>query len=115
MNLFTVHEQRVFTPQESLALSGITRKHVIATARRTGYECIETNLTRYDITAADEVFVTSSLEAVAAVGAIDGERLPGSVPGPVTTAIREAYVKFALETGTPVPAPSVQRLRGARG
>jgi len=115
MNLFAVHEQRVFTPQESLALSGITRKHVIATARRIGYECIETNLTRYDITAADEVFVTSSLEAVAAVGAIDGERLPDPVPGPVTTTIREAYVKFALETGTPVPAPSVQRLRGARG
>jgi hypothetical protein len=33
----------------------------------------------------------------------------------VTTAIREAYVKFALETGTPVPARSVQRLREARG
>jgi branched-chain amino acid aminotransferase len=115
MNLFAVHEGRVFVPQESLALSGITRKHVIATARRIGYDCTETNLTRYDITAADEVFVTSSLEAIAAVGAIDGERLPGPVPGPVTAAIREAYVKFALETGTPVPAPSVQRLRGARG
>ncbi|HKA60128.1 MAG TPA: hypothetical protein VKD28_16035, partial [Gemmatimonadales bacterium] len=78
-------------------------------------ECSETNLTRYDVSAADEVFVTSSLEAIAAVGAIDGERLPGPVPGPVTTAIREAYVKFALETGTPVPAPSLQRLREARG
>ena len=115
MNLFAVHEGRVFVPQESLALSGITRKHVIATARRIGYECTETNLTRYDITVADEVFVTSSLEAIAAIGAIDGQRLPDPVPGPATTGIREAYVKFALETGTPVPAPSVQRLRGARG
>src|SRR6266566_2278125 len=33
MNLFAVHDGRVFVPQESLALSGITRKHVIATAR----------------------------------------------------------------------------------
>jgi branched-chain amino acid aminotransferase len=115
MNLFAVHDGRVFVPQESLALAGITRKHVIATARRIGYECSETNLTRYDIVAADEVFVTSSLEAITAVGAIDGEPLPGPVPGVVTRAIREAYVKFALETGTPVPAQSVQLLREARG
>src|SRR6266480_5145827 len=66
MNLFCVHDRRVMVPQESLALSGITRKHVIATARRIGYECSERNLTRYDISAADEVFVTSSLEALAA-------------------------------------------------
>jgi branched-chain amino acid aminotransferase len=115
MNLFAVHNGRVLVPQESLALSGITRKHVIATARRIGYECSETNLTRYDISAADEVFVTSSLEAIAAVAAIDGERLPGPVPGPVTTATREAYVKFALDTGTPVPARTPERLREVRG
>jgi branched-chain amino acid aminotransferase len=115
MNLFTVHDARVLVPYEALALGGITRKNVIATARRAGYECIETNLTRYDVTTADEVFVTSSLEAIAAVGTVEGEALPGRAPGPVTTAIREAYVKFALETGAPVPAQPVQRLREKRG
>jgi branched-subunit amino acid aminotransferase/4-amino-4-deoxychorismate lyase len=105
----------VLVPYEALALGGITRKNVIATARRAGYECVETNLTRYDVTNADEVFVTSSLEAIASVGSIDGDKLAGPVPGPVTTAIREAYVKFALETGAPVPAPTVQRLREKRG
>lgn len=115
MNMFCVHDARVFVPTESLALSGITRKNVIATARRISYECTETNLTRYDLAAADEVFVTSSLEAIAAIGSIDGEPLPGPVPGPVTTAIREAYVKFALETGTPVPARLARQIRGARG
>ena len=102
-------------PYEAIALGGITRKNVIATARGAGYECTETNLTRYDVTNADEVFVTSSLEAIAAVGSIDGDRLVGPVPGPVTTAIREAYVKFALESGVPVPAKPIQRLREKRG
>jgi branched-chain amino acid aminotransferase len=115
MNLFTVNEGGVLVPHESLALGGITRKNVIATARRLGYDCIETNLTRYDVATADEVFVTSSLEAIAAVGMIDGEKLQGFVPGPVTTAIREAYVKFALETGTPVPVKPVHVLREKRG
>ena len=114
MNLFCVHDGRVLVPSESLALSGITRKNVIATARRIGYDCTETNLTRYDLTAADEVFVTSSLEAVAAIGSIDREPLPGPVPGPVTVAIRDAYVKFALETATPVVAKPSRKSAAAR-
>jgi branched-chain amino acid aminotransferase len=111
MNLFCVHDGRLYAPQESLALAGITRRNVIATARRIGYECIETNLTRYDLVAADEVFVTSSLEAIASIGSIDGEPLPASIPGAVTTAVRAAYVKTALETGTPVPMWAPRQVR----
>ena len=111
MNLFCVHDGRLYAPQESLALAGITRRNVITTARRLGYECIETNLTRYDIVAADEVFVTASLEAVAAIGSIDGKPLPAPIPGTHTTAIRAAYVKTALETGTPIPAWAAHPIR----
>jgi branched-chain amino acid aminotransferase len=111
MNLFCVHDGRLYAPQESLALAGITRRNVIATARRIGYECIETNLTRYDLVAADEVFVTSSLEAIASIGSIDGEPLPASIPGAVTTAVRAAYVKTALETGTPVSMWAPRQVR----
>lgn len=104
MNLFCVHNRVVLVPPESFALSGITRKNVILAARAAGFECREAQLTRYDVTAADEVFVTSSLEAVAAIRSIDGDALSGPVPGPVTKAVRDAYVKVALQTGTPVPA-----------
>ena len=115
MNLFCVHDGRIHVPHESLALAGITRKHVIATARRIGYECVETNLTRYDLVGADEVFVTSSLEAITAIGSIDGLAVPAPVPGPVTVAVRNAYVKAALESGTPVPAWTSRQMREARG
>jgi branched-chain amino acid aminotransferase len=115
MNLFCVHDGRLYVPQESLALAGITRRNVIATARRIGCECIETNLTRYDLVAADEVFVTSSLEAIAAIGSIDGEQLPTPIPGAVTSAVRAAYVTVALEKGTPVPAWAPRQVREARG
>ena len=115
MNLFCVHGGRIYVPQESLALAGITRRNVIATARRVGYECVETNLTRYDLVAADEVFVTSSLEAIAAIGTIDGEQLPTPIPGAVTSVVRAAYVTVALEKGTPVPASVPRQVREARG
>lgn len=111
MNLFCVRDGRVLVPPEALALAGITRKNVLIAARKAGFEVQEQNLTRYDVTAADEVFVTSSLEAVAAVSAVDGEKLPGPVPGPVTASVREAYVKVAMEEGTPVP----QRGAGSAG
>jgi len=115
MNLFCVHGGRIYVPQESLALAGITRRNVIATARRVGYECVETNLTRYDLVAADEVFVTSSLEAIAAIGTIDGEQLPTPIPGAVTSVVRAAYVTVALEKGTPVPPSVPRQVREARG
>jgi branched-chain amino acid aminotransferase len=115
MNLFCVHDGRVYVPHESLALAGITRRNVIATARHVGYECIETNLTRYDLVAADEMFVTSSLEAIAAIGSVDGAPLPAPIPGPITATIRAAYVKAALDTGTPVPAWAPRHMREVRG
>jgi branched-subunit amino acid aminotransferase/4-amino-4-deoxychorismate lyase len=66
------------------------------------------------MSAADEVFVTSSLEAISSVRSIDGEALPDPIPGPITRKIRDAYVNFALDTGTPVPAAALQ-LRKAHG
>jgi len=49
------------------------------------------------------VFVTSSLEAIAAIASIDGEPLPAPIPGPITREVRAAYVSAAIETGIPVP------------
>jgi branched-chain amino acid aminotransferase len=103
MNVFCVRGGQVLAPMESSALAGVTRRQVLATAARLGYECRETNLTSYDLRCADELFVTSSLEGVAAVASLDGEELPRPVPGSVTTALREAYVDFAIRTGAEVP------------
>lgn len=104
MNLFCLRDGRLLTPMESAALGGITRANVIAQARALGIECVETNITAYDLRCADEAFVTASLEGVAALSAVDGQPLPAPVPGPVTTKVREAYVRFALETGVEIPA-----------
>lgn len=104
MNLFCVRDGRVLSPMESAALGGITRRNILATARDLGYECVETDLTTYDLVCADEAFVTSSLEGAAAIGAVDGVPFDGPVPGPVTSHIRGEYVKRACASGAAVPA-----------
>lgn len=101
-NIFAVTDGRVLTPLVKGALGGLVRRRVIAVARELGTECLETEMTRYDLECADEVFVTAALSCVTAIGNIEGLDVPA--PGPVTTALRDAYVASALADGTPVPA-----------
>lgn len=111
MNLFCVRDGRVLAPMESAALAGITRKNVLAALNELSIEFVETNLTTYDLICADEAFITSSLEGVAAVSSIDNHSL-GAAPGPITASVREVYVGHAVNGGTPVPAgaePHVSR------
>jgi branched-subunit amino acid aminotransferase/4-amino-4-deoxychorismate lyase len=88
----------------SAALRGITRMHVLRVARQLGIETHETNLTDYDLICADEAFVTSAMESVAAIGSVNGQTMLGGVPGPVTQRIRAAYLEHAWAGATEVPA-----------
>lgn len=102
MNLFCIKDGALRAPHTSVALAGITRANVMPIARELGYECTETLLTLYDLVNADEAFITSSLEGVAAISSIDGNSLRPPVPGPITESVRGAYTNAALEAGTPV-------------
>jgi branched-chain amino acid aminotransferase len=102
MNIMTVVRDRILSPPEGVALAGITRANVLRVASELGIDWAETSLTPYDLLCADEVFVTASLEGVSAVSTIDGQAMPGPVPGPTTRRLRDAYVKRALSDGVPV-------------
>ena len=105
-NVFCVSRGKIFTPRDTNVLSGITRRGVIAAARSAGYECVETDLTRYDLETADEFFLTSAGGNVQAVS--DFEGIPFIAPGPVTTAVRTAYIASAIASGTPVPVSATR-------
>ena len=102
MNIMAITRDQIITPPEGVALAGITRANVLRAASELGIECAETSLTPYDLICADEVLLTSSLDGVSAVSAIDGRALPGPVPGVTTRRLRDAYVKRALSDGVPV-------------
>jgi len=90
-NIFVVRDERIFTPEITAALHGITRNTVMSEARRLGYEVVEKNLTYQELYTADEVFLTGTAAEIVPVGEIDGRVIGTGEVGPVTGRLMEAY------------------------
>lgn len=90
-NLFAVAGGRVATPPATRTLDGITRQTVIALARDAGLPVAETEMTRYDLYTADELFLTATLSGIGYIVEVDGRRVGTGEPGPVS---RELYAQY---------------------
>jgi branched-chain amino acid aminotransferase len=95
-NLFIVNRiegKDVITtpPVEAGILLGVTRGIVMHMATDLGYEVREANLTRHDLFAADEIFLTGTGAEIVPVNKYDGHEVSGGKPGPVTRKLTEAY------------------------
>jgi branched-subunit amino acid aminotransferase/4-amino-4-deoxychorismate lyase len=75
-NVFAVRGESMWTPPlDDAILPGVTRQCVIEVASRLGYDVVEQALYMDDLTAADEVVLTSSLREVYPARSIDGTEL----------------------------------------
>jgi branched-chain amino acid aminotransferase len=84
-NIFVVKQDKIFTPPVSDgALGGITRRLMFDLAREMGREIRETNLTRYDLFVADELFLTGTGAEVVPINEVDGRKIGSGRAGPVT-------------------------------
>jgi len=91
-NIFLVKRGLVRTPPISAGiLEGITRNAVIELARSAGLPVEEVTLTRHDVYAADECFLTGTAAEVIAVVKCDGRVIGTGRPGPVTGQLRERF------------------------
>jgi len=91
-NLFVVREGRLFTPPATDGcLDGITRRAVLELAGTLSIPAAERTLSRMDVFAADEVFVTGTGAGVLRIASLDGEATGGPAIGPLTTRLIEAY------------------------
>lgn len=90
-NLFIVKNGRLFEPELSSALVGITRDTLATLARDRGYQVSERRLTRDDIYLADEAFFTGTAAEVVPIVELDRRPIADGQPGPVTAALRDAY------------------------
>ena len=102
-NVFMVKRGKLYTPASGI-LRGITRETFCDLASRAGIEVCESNITAFDLYAADEVFTTSTAGGALAVREIAGREIPAPVPGPVTKQLDEMYwaMRDSGEYGTPV-------------
>jgi len=96
-NIFFVFDGVLHTPEPDCFLDGITRRTVMALARRRGLTVVERVIMPEEMSAASEVFVTGSAAEVTPVRQIDTLSF---APGPITEALLadyEALVRMAPE------------------
>ncbi len=91
-NVFVVKRGILKTPPTDAGiLEGVTRNAVLELARAAGIPTQETDLTRHDVYAADECFLTGTAAEVIAVVKCDGRVIGSGKPGPVTKQLRERF------------------------
>lgn len=105
-NLFVVRGGRIATPPLALGiLPGITRAIVLELCGNLGFEAREARLGLDDLSSADEIFLTNSLQEVVPVVALDAAPVP---TGAIAERLAAAYRgRVALEIGERNRPPSL--------
>ena len=91
-NIFIVRNNKIYTPELTSALEGITRETVISIAKAQGYEIIEKRITRDEVYIADEVFFTGTAAEVTPVRELDGRKIGEGKIGPITSLLQADYL-----------------------
>jgi branched-chain amino acid aminotransferase len=99
-NIFIRHKDKWFTPPTSAgALRGITRGAVLDIMADLGFSCEESNLTRYDIWTADEMFLTGTAAEVIPVVDVDSRPIGDGKPGALTHQLLDAFHAVVCQDG----------------
>lgn len=94
-NIFIVRNNRLYTPDLTSALEGITRETVITIARESGLEVVEKRITRDEVYVADEAFFTGTAAEVTPIREVDGRVIgAGEGRGPITEKLQALYFDY---------------------
>jgi len=96
-NLFIVKHGKLYEPELTSALIGITRDAVIQLARDTGLEVQARRITRDDVYIADEAFFTGTAAEVTPIRELDGRVIGAGKRGPITEKLQSMF--FDLVNG----------------
>jgi branched-chain amino acid aminotransferase len=96
-NLFIVKNGKLYEPELTSALIGITRDAVITMARDIGLEVEARRLTRDDIYIADEAFFTGTAAEVTPIRELDSRAIGTGQRGPITQKLQTMF--FDLVNG----------------
>ncbi len=96
-NLFMVKDGRIYEPELTSALIGITRDSVITLAQEMGYQVTAKRITRDDLYIADEAFFTGTAAEVTPIREVDGRSIGSGQRGPLTARLQAAF--FDLVNG----------------
>ena len=91
----TANRELVTRPPSNEILNGITRRTVIALAKKESLELHERGFTTDEALNASEAFFTSATSLATPVLSIDGKKIGNGKVGPITKKIQAMYIKFA--------------------
>jgi branched-chain amino acid aminotransferase len=102
-NIFILKKDKMYTPPVySGVLGGITRNVILELAQQIGIQVRETELSRYDLYVADEMFLTGTgAETIPAVE-LDGRKIGNGKVGPWTKKFMAAFSDHVKNSGTPI-------------
>lgn len=90
-NLFVVKDGKIYTPDLTSCLEGITRATVMQLAEEMGMPVIEKRITRDAVYIADEAFFTGTAAEVTPIRELDGRQIGIGRRGPITEKLQEKY------------------------
>ncbi|KPK26654.1 MAG: branched-chain amino acid aminotransferase [Betaproteobacteria bacterium SG8_40] len=90
-NLFIVKNGKLFEPELTSALMGITRNTVITLAREAGLEIEAKRITRDDVYIADEAFFTGTAAEVTPIRELDNRQIGNGKRGPITEKLQAMF------------------------
>ena len=90
-NIFIVRKGKLYTPDLTSALEGITRDTVVQIAQEQGLEIIEKRITRDEVYSADEAFFTGTAAEVTPIRELDRRAIGEGKRGPITAEIQKRY------------------------
>lgn len=97
-NIFVVSEGRILSPPVSASiLGGITRDTAIKLAADLGMDVVEQSISREQLYAADEIFMTGTAVEITPVCRVDHLTIGSGRRGPVTEQLQDAF--FGLFDG----------------
>jgi branched-chain amino acid aminotransferase len=90
-NLFIVKKGKLYTPDLTSCLEGITRATVLQIAGELGLSVQEKRITRDEVYCCDEAFFTGTAAEVTPIRELDGRQIGIGRRGPVTAEIQARY------------------------
>jgi len=90
-NIFIVRNGKLYTPELTSALDGITRDTIITLAGEIGVTVQEKRITRDEVYIADEAFFTGTAAEVTPIREVDGRVIGGGSRGPITERLQTLY------------------------
>jgi branched-chain amino acid aminotransferase len=90
-NVFIVRNGKLYTPDLTSALEGITRDTIVRLAGELGIPVIEKRITRDEVYCADEAFFTGTAAEVTPIRELDNRAIGTGDRGPITTQLQALY------------------------